>query len=195
MFVTGGRDHRVHAWTIPEDPTKTSAQEISIKHTAMVQSLLPIRDTSHKLVTAGADCRVNIWDFASTRVVNTFKVSNSVFHLHSATIPYCTLLEVAHRELQFEIRDHRLVPVHPVVRFGFNAEALQSRFVRGDVDGHNFACGDREGNIRVWDIRQANKEAAMIPCFPEHRTMDIAFRRGDIVACSDDFRVKILRKA
>ena len=84
--------------------------------------------------------------------------------------------------------------------------------MKGDVDGHNFACGDREGNIRVWDIRQANKEAAIvrdvyslstsakvtcqqIPCFPEHRTMDIAFRKGDIVACSDDFRVKILRNA
>ena len=69
-------------------------RQLPVKHTALVQSLLPVRDTSHKLVTAGADCKVNIWELASERVVNTFKVSNSVYHIHRTDLPYGLLLEV-----------------------------------------------------------------------------------------------------
>lgn len=62
-----------------------------------MQSLLPMRDTSHKLVSAGADCTVNVWDLSSERLVNTLKASNSVYQLHPSYSPFCTLWEVCYR--------------------------------------------------------------------------------------------------
>src|SRR5882762_7417083 len=95
MFASGGYDHVVHLWTAKEDFSSASPSQLSIKHTSVVQSLLPIRDTSHKLVSASADNNVHIWDLSSQRVVNTIKTSNSVFHAHPTTSPYCILLEVS----------------------------------------------------------------------------------------------------
>lgn len=103
-FVTGGYDHVVHAWTVKEDSTSASPSQLTIKHTAPVQSLLPIRDTSHKLISAGADTNVHVWDFSSERIVNTMKTSNSVFHAHSTLSPYCTLLEVSTFKYRFKIK-------------------------------------------------------------------------------------------
>lgn len=93
MFASGGHDHIVHLWTVKEDFSSSSSTQLAIKHNSVVQSLLPIRDSSHKLVSTSADSSVHIWDLSSERVTNNFKTSNSVYHAHS-TSPYCTLLEV-----------------------------------------------------------------------------------------------------
>ncbi|OJT13311.1 hypothetical protein TRAPUB_10077 [Trametes pubescens] len=94
MFATGGYDHLVHLWTLPPDRRPVSSGPLAIKHTSVVQSLLPIRDTSSKLVTASADGSVNMFDLSSERVVNALKLSNSVYHAHTATSEFCTLFEV-----------------------------------------------------------------------------------------------------
>jgi hypothetical protein len=152
MFASGGLDHGVHLWTARQDFSLVSSSQLAIKHSSAVQSLLPIRDTSHKLVSAGADNNVHIWDLSYERVVNTMKTSNSVFHAHSAS-PYCILLEVgirpgfnpllisqcllqvAHRELQYELRDYRLVPEKPVQRFGYEIPKNyknHGRYIKGE---------------------------------------------------------------
>lgn len=147
MFASGGQDHVVHLWTAEEDLASASPSQLAIKHNSVVQSLLPIRDTSHKLVSAGADNSVHVWDLSSERVVNTIRTSNSVFHAHPTSSPYCILLEVsnkalfssfqsrclqvAHRELQYELRDYRLVPEKPVQRFGYETPHIHGRFIKG----------------------------------------------------------------
>lgn len=95
LFATGGHDRVVHLWDVDPDFSTATARPLAIKHTALVQSLLPIRDSSHKLISASADCNVHIWDLASERVVNTIKTSNSVYHAHPTSSPFCTLLEVS----------------------------------------------------------------------------------------------------
>lgn len=95
LFVSGGYDHAVHLWDVKPDFSTASARLLAIKHNSHVQSLLSIRDTSHKLVSASADCSAHIWDLSSERVVNTMKTSNSIYHAHSiVSSPFCTLLEV-----------------------------------------------------------------------------------------------------
>ena len=51
--------------------------------------------------------------------------------MHDVASPYCVLLEVAHRDLQFEIRDYRAVPERPVMRFGYECQQVAGKFVRG----------------------------------------------------------------
>ena len=101
MFASGGQDHVVHLWTAKEDLSSASPSQLAIKHSSVVQSLLPIRDTSHKLVSASADNSVHVWDLSSERVVNTIRTSNSVFHAHPTSSPYCILLEVSTHALFF----------------------------------------------------------------------------------------------
>ncbi|GBE79291.1 hypothetical protein SCP_0204890 [Sparassis crispa] len=196
MFATGGYDHMVHLWTVPEDIAQTSAPTpLAIKHSSIVQSLLPIRDTSHKLVSAGADCNVHIWDLSSERVVNTLKTSNSVYHAHQALSPYCTLLEVAHRELQFEIRDHRWVPKTPVQRFGYHIVKLHGRYTRGDMRYNTFACGDREGSVRLWDLRNLRRTLDIIPCFSSsgRRIIQVAFDNNHLIVSSEDHQLAFMQ--
>lgn len=97
FFITGGHDHYVHLWTINHDDISRSIpQLIDIKHTSSVQTLLPLYDTSQKLVSAGADCTMNLWDFSSEKTVYTMKASNSIFHVHHVPISdSCVLLEVS----------------------------------------------------------------------------------------------------
>lgn len=95
MFASGGYDHAVHLWDASQDVSRPTATPLAIRHTSTVQTLLAIRDTSHKLVSGGADCNVHIYDLSSERVVNTLKPSNSVYHAHEAISPFCTLLEVS----------------------------------------------------------------------------------------------------
>jgi WD40 repeat protein len=71
MFATGTIDHFVYLWKVQEG-FSTSMQHLAIKHTALIQSLLPIQDSSHKLLSAGADCTVNIYDLSSERVSPLF---------------------------------------------------------------------------------------------------------------------------
>ncbi|KAG6832971.1 hypothetical protein H0H92_004855 [Tricholoma furcatifolium] len=165
QFATGGYDHAVHLWDIKPDLSEAFERPLAIKHTSQVQSLLAIRDTSHKLLSAGADCNVHIWDLSSERVVNTLKPSNATYHLHATTSPFCTLLEVAHRELQFEVRDHRLIPQHPVLRFGYSTDKVHGRFIKGAATSEMFACGSRDGSIRLWDMRNTKSVATKTLAF------------------------------
>lgn len=180
MFTSGGHDHAIHIWNFSEDLTSVSSTLLAIKHTSMIQSLLPIRDTSHKLISAGADCNVHLWDLSSERVVHTFKTSSSPYHAHKTESPFCTLLEVrivihclviffpnpvmqvGHRDLQFELRDHRMVPEHPAQRFGFYTTDLHGRFIKGDTWSHFFASGSRNGGVRLFDLRNVRKQPAFV---------------------------------
>lgn len=94
MFASGGYDHAVHIWTADEDFSSATSSLLATKHNSLVQSILPLRDNSHKIITASADGLVTVWDLSSERVVNSFKVSNSVFHAHTTSLLFCTLLEV-----------------------------------------------------------------------------------------------------
>lgn len=94
-FASGGYDHRVHLWDIAQDLSGASAVELAIKHASVVHSLLPIVDTSHKLVSVGADRDVAIYDMSAERVVQTFEMSCIPFHAHKTHLPSCTLLEVS----------------------------------------------------------------------------------------------------
>lgn len=85
----------VHLWDASQDVSRLIPTPLAIRHTSTVQTLLAIHDTSHKLVSGGADCNVHIYDISSERTVNTLKLSNSVYHAHEAVSPFCTLLEVS----------------------------------------------------------------------------------------------------
>ncbi|KZT26971.1 WD40 repeat-like protein [Neolentinus lepideus HHB14362 ss-1] len=194
-FATGGHDHSVHLWSL-RDVTSlrySTPTLLSINHTSMIQSLLAIRDTSHKLVSAGADCAVRMWDMSSERVVRSFKVSNSVYHVHELENPFCTLLEVAHRDQQFEIHDHRLVPEKPVQRFGYASIHTHGRYIKGDIQSSNFACGDREGSIHLWDLRNTQATALSMSCFPGCKVVQVTFSsRERLTACSEDSEITTL---
>ncbi|KAI0676853.1 WD40-repeat-containing domain protein [Trametes maxima] len=196
LFATGGYDHLVHLWSFsPNKPPKTTGP-LTIKHSSLVQSMLAIRDTSHKLLTASADCSVSVFDLASERVVNTLKLSNSIYHVHPALSEFCNLLEVAHRELQFEVRDHRLVPTTPVVRFGFSSTRLHGRFVRGAMQGTTFMSGgsEKDGCVRLWDLRKTTDVMKTVPCLPGRKVIQVAFGNEEMVACSEDHHLAFMNR-
>ncbi|KAL4076014.1 hypothetical protein J3A83DRAFT_4224445 [Scleroderma citrinum] len=157
-FASGGYDHRIHIWTMEDDLSDALPVELAIKHTSVIHSLLAIRDTSHKLISAGADRNIHLWDLSSERVAHSIKISNSPYHAHRTESPFCTLLEVAHLDSQFEVHDHRMVPNHPAHRFGFAAKDPQGRYAKGDTWSHFFVSGDRCGTVRLWDLRHISKE-------------------------------------
>ncbi|KAG6855038.1 hypothetical protein C0991_005967 [Blastosporella zonata] len=121
QFATGGYDHVVHLWDVKADLSSASPRPLAIKHTSQVQSLLAIRDTSHKLVSAGADCNVHFWDLSSERVVNTLRPSNATYHLHSMTSPFCTLLEVHEAEQRYTENNVRKQARYDLARRGIIA--------------------------------------------------------------------------
>ncbi|KAG2058868.1 hypothetical protein BDR06DRAFT_950108 [Suillus hirtellus] len=184
MFTSGGHDHAVHIWKISPDFMSVSSTLLAIKHTSVIQSLLPIRDTSHKLISAGADCSVHLWDLSPERVVHTFKTSNSPYHAHKTESPFCTLLEVGHRDLQFELRDHRMVPEHPAERFGFFTTELHGRFIKGDTWSHFFASGSRNGSVRLWDLRNVREQLASVSCFNNDQVVQVLKTESDLLAFS-----------
>ncbi|THH17631.1 hypothetical protein EW146_g3225 [Bondarzewia mesenterica] len=193
MFASGGHDHLVHLWSIKEDSYIASASRLSIKHTSIVQDILPLHDTSRKLMTASADCSVHLWDLSSERIVNTVKTSNSVYHAHNAPLPYCVLLEVAHRELQFELRDYRMVPQTSVQRFGYEISKLHGRFIRGDVNAYQFACGGRDGCVRLWDVRNPKAQLENVPVFQEQKVVHVLFHQSCLVAASENNQIAFIR--
>ncbi|KAJ7179302.1 hypothetical protein C8R46DRAFT_1073328 [Mycena filopes] len=193
MFASGGYDHCIHLWTVNDDLSSASSTALSIKHNSQVQSLLPIHDSSHKLVTAGADCSVNIWDLSSERVVHSLKTSNSVYQAHPTTSPFCTLLEIAHRELQFEVRDHRLKPTVPVQRFGYPTLQVHGRFMRGTVLSNCFASGDRAGCVRLWDLRNVEKPCTQIGCFDGHKIAHIVAHSSRLFVCSENNQIRSIK--
>ena len=197
-FATGGYDHLVNLWSLPNDgdssPPVPSAP-LAIKHSSAIHSLIPVLDTSHKLLTGGADCTLAIYDLSSERTVNMLKLSNPIYHVHAVASPFCALLEVcsfpiavkyylltlgrqlSHREFQFEVRDYRLVPETPALRFGYSNAKVHGRYTRGSfrpvsfitihsspflgvggVCSQIFACGGNEdGCVRLWDLRKSSK--------------------------------------
>lgn len=196
-FATGGYDHLINLWSLPNDGDESRpvpSAPLAIKHSSAIHSLLPVRDTSHKLLTGGADCTLAIYDLSSERTVNTLKLSNPIYHVHAVASPFCALLEVClltiavryylitfrrqlgHREFQFEVRDYRLVPDTPALRFGYSNAKVHGRYTRGSfrptpflmmhslpsldvgvVGSQLFACGGNEdGCIRLWDLRKSS---------------------------------------
>lgn len=93
-FATGGADHAVHLWNIDHNLQTTYSSPLVITHTSLIHSLLPICDSSHKLVSSGADCSVNVYDLSSERVMDVIKLSNPAFHVHRTGSPSTLLIQV-----------------------------------------------------------------------------------------------------
>ncbi|KAF9076378.1 WD40-repeat-containing domain protein [Rhodocollybia butyracea] len=194
-FATGGYDHVVHLWKLNQNYSSAFAQPLAISHSKVVQSLLPVCDTSHKLMTAGADCKVHVYDLSSERVVNTIKTSKSVYHLHGTHSPFCTLIELGHLELQFELRDHRMVPVQAVQRFGYPAGQTPGRYMKGaSLDACQlFSCGDKKGNVRLWDLRNTDKIVSETSCFPKsQRVAQVLFHNSRLLASSENGEISVI---
>ncbi|RPD74442.1 WD40 repeat-like protein [Lentinus tigrinus ALCF2SS1-7] len=191
-FATGGYDHIVHRWSL-EEHLATPAR-LPIRHTSTIQSLLHLRDSSDKLLSGSADCSVTVYDISAERVINSLKLSNSVYQVHAAPSPSCALLEVGHRELQFEVRDLRLVPTASVVRFGYPNVKVHGRYTRGAVRDHIFACGgsEKDGCVRLWDLRKPSEVLKSIQCFPGRKAIQIAFDGAQMIACSEDHQLALL---
>ncbi|KAI0751347.1 WD40-repeat-containing domain protein [Daedaleopsis nitida] len=195
-FATGGYDHLVHLWSLPDD-YDASPSLLSIRHTSVVQSLLAIQDTSHKLLSGSADCSVSVYDISAERVINLLKLSNSIYNVHSTSSPFCALLEIGHRELQFEVRDLRLVPASPVVRFGYRNTKVHGRYTRGDLQNDVFACGgsERDGCVRLWDLRKPVDPFRTVDCFPGRKATQVKFDGTHLFACSEDHQLVSLQYA
>ena len=93
-FATGGYDHIVHLWSTATDLDIPVPAALEIRHASAVYALLPVYDSTSKLLSGSADCSVSVYDIASERVVNTLKLSNPVYQLHPAISPFCSLVEV-----------------------------------------------------------------------------------------------------
>ncbi|KAF7331935.1 WD-REPEATS-REGION domain-containing protein [Mycena kentingensis (nom. inval.)] len=189
-FASGGHDHAVHLWTLEEeDFVSATPQLLHMKHTAVVQSLLGVFDTTRKVMSAGADCSVHLWDLSSERVVHSLKTSNSVYHVHSTSSPFRTLFELAHREFQFEVHDHRLVPSVPTLRFGYANPQLHGRFAKGASFSDYFASGDRDGVVRIWDLRRADEPCCEIECLKGQKVAHIIAEASRLVVCSETYQI------
>ncbi|KAH0839660.1 hypothetical protein J3R83DRAFT_580 [Lanmaoa asiatica] len=198
-FASGGYDHRVHLWDIAQDLSGASAVELAIKHSSIVHSLLPIMDTSHKLISVGADRDVHIYDMSAERVTRTLKMSCIPHHAHKTDTLSCTLLEFSHLETQFEVRDHRILD-RAVQRFGFITEERRGRFEKGlstcpskdnfpieeqsaDTWSHFVGCGDKNGAVHIWDLRNVSTEVALRRCFKDP-VIQVVNTGPRLLACS-----------
>jgi len=192
-FATGGADHAIHIWNVDHDlQTTCSVSPLAITHTSSIYSLLPIRDSGYKLVSSGADCNVNVYDLLSERVINTIKLSNPAFHVHHSGNPSTLLIQTAHREHQFEIRDLRrkYINGNRSETFGFASDGLRlPRFAKGDVGRSAlFACGDMEGRVHIWDLRNIKQPATQVKCF-QTRISNVIWHESHILASSEDNRI------
>ncbi|KAF9649641.1 WD40 repeat-like protein [Thelephora ganbajun] len=190
-FATGGADHAIHIWNVDHNlQIVYSESPLAVKHTSKIYSLLPIWDSSQKLVSSGADYNVNVYDLPSERVINIIKLSNPGFHIHHSGSLSTLLIQTAHREHQFEIRDLRTRATNGTQTFGFASDSLRlSRFARGDV-AHStlFACGDLEGRVHIWDLRNVKQPAAQVKCF-QTEIKNVIWHESHILASSDENHV------
>ncbi|KAJ8698134.1 hypothetical protein PTI98_004873 [Pleurotus ostreatus] len=192
-FVSGGHDRIIHLWNVDSDLKSAQPHTLAVKHRSLITSLLPVDDTGPKLISASADCSVQCYDFSSEKTIRTMKVSNPIYHVHTTDSPFCTLLEIGHRELQFEVRDHRMVPEHPVQRFGYPAVEKHGRFIKGDTSGQLFACGSFDGRVRLWDLRALKNLPAEVLCLEGQKVIQTSFAFSRIVALSKDQNISVLR--
>ncbi|KAL1680674.1 WD40-repeat-containing domain protein [Schizophyllum commune] len=192
-FASGGYDHSVYIHQLDHSLTSTPRLLSALKHNSVVQALIPLHDKSSKLITAGADSVVNVYDMPSERVVNTFKTSVSVYHLHQTRFPSCALLEVGHLEQQCEIRDLRRVPERPVVRFGYTTGEPHGRYMKGNTHEYLFAGGDPRGNVRLWDVRKPAKPLSVVEGLPGQKINQVSFRTSSqLIVCSEANYIRIL---
>jgi WD40 repeat protein len=103
MFATGGTKNDVRLWTVNEDLSSVLQTRIAVDHSSHLLALLPLRDTSRKLLTAGADGRINVWDLSSERIVQIINVSHHVYNLYNTPMPYCVLAEVSHPPVLLQV--------------------------------------------------------------------------------------------
>lgn len=52
-----------------------------------------------------------------------------------------------------------------------------------------FAGGDRDGSVRLWDLRNISAIPAQVSCFPRHKITQVVFSQSRIIAWSDDYQV------
>ncbi|KIY72928.1 WD40 repeat-like protein [Cylindrobasidium torrendii FP15055 ss-10] len=196
-FVSGGHDHQVHLWSAADASSFALPKShlLPMKHNSAVYAFLTLSDTSTKIISGGADCIINVCDVPSTRVVTSFKTSNSIFNVHEVASPFCTLLEVAHRDQQYEIRDYR-TPERPVSRFGYDCQQSAGRFIRGAslVKSSLFACGDRQGRVRLWDMRNTARPVKQIVCMNKQKIAQVMFHDSErLLACTEDNHVILVK--
>jgi len=192
MFVSGGYDRTVQLWTVDESLSSARSLSLAIHHNSIVNSFATIKDTSLKVVSAGADCLVNIWDFASEHTIKTMRTSSMVYHVHSTVRPECILFEVAHRDSQFELHDYRTNIGRPSQRFGFLSPTTNGRYMKGDVKGDMFVSGDRNGSIRLWDLRNPTTTLQEVECFPGQKVVQALFDSDCLSIISEDSRLLFL---
>ncbi|KLO12840.1 WD40 repeat-like protein, partial [Schizopora paradoxa] len=180
-FITGGYDRAIELWTVEKSLCSAVSVSLTIHHHSTIYSLTTLKDTSQKVVSSGADCIVNIWDLASERTIKSLRTSNMVYHVHATERPGCVLYEVAHRDSQFELHDYRAHLGRPSLRFGFITSAVNGRYMKGDIRGNTFVSGDRNGNIRHWDLRNVREPLQNVEVFPGQKIVQTAFD-GDALA-------------
>lgn len=94
-FVSAGYDHVVQLWSLdtPFSSSPTS-KVLRIHHSSVIQSMLVTEDGTPRLISAGADCCVNVHNLEEERTDYTIRTSNSVYQVHKTDRPECLLLEV-----------------------------------------------------------------------------------------------------
>lgn len=95
-FVSAGYDHVVQLWSLDFALTSPPISCIlNVRHNSVIQSMLAIKEGPPKLLSAGADCTVNVYDLRSEHTEHTIRTSNSVYQIHSTDRSECFLLEVS----------------------------------------------------------------------------------------------------
>jgi len=102
-------------------------------------------------------------------------------------------LQVGHRDLQFELRDHRMVPEHPAQRFGFYTTDLHGRFIKGGTWSHFFASGSRNGSVRLWDLRNIRGQPAFVCWFHLLRICGLTLNSQKVSCFNNDQVVQVLK--